>query len=274
MRIVHFSDIHFGRPTKSWKAYFDKRLLGILNYFVKRRQRLNEQYIDRAVKVIPELEPDVIICTGDVSCVGSPEEFQVARQKLAPLVENRDIDFIYIPGNHDAYVKSRPCKEELEKTFSYLNQHQRPLRDLPLVVNTPAAELFLINEVQPVPLWSSSGTIAQKDIELFQQWVKKESDKKRVLTGHYPLLKSDHQPLPWRRRLHNSANILAALKEGQLDVSLCGHIHTPFARQENSGTMEICAGSLSVNGFINILDITPGQTSIRQQWYNMPNIVK
>ena len=274
MRIVHFSDIHFGRTTKAWSAYFDKRLLGILNYLVKRRHSLYEQYVDRAIEIIPELKPDLVICTGDVTCIGSREEFTTAREKLAPLVEDQTFDFIYIPGNHDAYVKSRSCKEQLEKTFSYLNQQKRDLSDLPLVVDTAAVEIFLANEARQVPLWSSAGSISQKDIEYFQKWINRDTNKKMVFTGHYPLLKSNHKPLPRRRRLHNSGSLLTALKKGQLDVAICGHIHTPFVREEDSGTMEICAGSLSVNGSINILDITPGQNHIRQQWYNMPNIVK
>ena len=71
-RIAHLSDLHCGGP------YFEANLL------------------ERAISEVNEFEPDVVICSGDLTTFGFKHEYQVARSYL----ERIDCDsFVVVPGN-------------------------------------------------------------------------------------------------------------------------------------------------------------------------------
>ena len=74
-RIAHLSDLHCGGP------YFEANLL------------------ERAISEVNEFQPDIVICSGDLTTFGFKHEYQVARSYL----ERIDCDsFVVIPGNHDS----------------------------------------------------------------------------------------------------------------------------------------------------------------------------
>jgi|GEM_PF-107027 protein-tyrosine-phosphatase/predicted phosphodiesterase len=73
MRIVHISDVHFG-------------------------YELRRDMVKKAVKQINELEPDLVILTGDIGLWGIHQEFRDAYETLSDL----KADLMAIPGNHDA----------------------------------------------------------------------------------------------------------------------------------------------------------------------------
>ena len=73
--IAHLSDLHCGSP------YFVANLL------------------DRAIMEINSIEPDVVVCSGDLTTFGYRQEYAQARSYLDRL----DCpDVITIPGNHDS----------------------------------------------------------------------------------------------------------------------------------------------------------------------------
>ena len=74
-RIAHLSDLHCG------EQYFEPSLL------------------DRAIGEINELEPDIVICSGDLTTLGFKHEYQLARQYLDK-IECESL--VVIPGNHDS----------------------------------------------------------------------------------------------------------------------------------------------------------------------------
>ena len=55
-RIAHLSDLHCG------EQYFEPTLL------------------ERAIAEINDLEPDIVICSGDLTTLGFKHEYQLARQ--------------------------------------------------------------------------------------------------------------------------------------------------------------------------------------------------
>src|SRR5205807_7776557 len=73
--IAHLSDLHCGSP------YFVANLL------------------ERAIGEINEMQPDVVVCSGDLTTFGYKQEYAQARSYLDRL----DCpDVITIPGNHDS----------------------------------------------------------------------------------------------------------------------------------------------------------------------------
>ena len=117
MRIVHFSDIHIGCWPRSPKAFLDKRILGALNHALRRRQRFRADRLERALIRVRRLSPDWIFCTGDITTIGTPEEFAAACEALKPFIDTVGGRFVYIPGNHDAYVRDAACRAALAEAF-------------------------------------------------------------------------------------------------------------------------------------------------------------
>ena len=74
-RIAHLSDLHCGGP------YFEVNLL------------------ERAISEINELQPDIVVCSGDLTTYGFKHEYQLARQYLDLIHCD---SFVVVPGNHDA----------------------------------------------------------------------------------------------------------------------------------------------------------------------------
>ena len=70
-RIVHLSDVHFGR--------------------------VDEQTVERAIESINGLEPDVVVLSGDLTQRARKQEFIAAKQFLDALPKPQ----IVVPGNHD-----------------------------------------------------------------------------------------------------------------------------------------------------------------------------
>ena len=268
MRIVHVSDLHFGAWTRDWTALLDKRLAGLLNFFLRRRPRLHYEYLQRAAYRIRALKPDWVVVTGDLTCIGSPEEFNGITSLLAPLVASSGSKFIYVPGNHDCYVRNRACAQALRETFHHLNQNRWELADLPQVVEDRGLRFFVVNECLPTAPWASSGAMVRDQMDQLLRWFRepRQDGEKRILVGHFPLRKADGRPLEWRRRLHGAESLQAALAAGQIDLALCGHDHEPFVRGEANHAVEICAGALTVWGRINVIDYSPLSSRFSQSW--------
>ena len=74
-RIAQFSDLHCG------ETYFEASLL------------------ERAIGEINEFEPDVVVCSGDLTTFGFRHEYLTAREYL----DRIDCDaVVVVPGNHDS----------------------------------------------------------------------------------------------------------------------------------------------------------------------------
>ncbi len=73
MEIVHISDVHFGFEHLKDKA-------------------------EKAIRQINELEPEIVVLTGDIGLWGIHHEFREAYEVLSDL----NADLFAIPGNHDA----------------------------------------------------------------------------------------------------------------------------------------------------------------------------
>ena len=273
MRIVHFSDIHLGCWTRDVSALIDKRLLGQLNYFLRRRPVLRYELIERAAHRIRALSPDWIVCTGDITCVGSPEEFGRALQQLSILTDSAPHTFLFVPGNHDAYVRNTACRDSLEDAFARLNGGTCGLRGEPREVEAGRLRFLLANEAEPVSCILSSGglSIEGRDALRHRLEAPRMEGEKRILVGHFPLRDALGRRLGRRRRLRDADWLYQCFEAAQFDVSLCGHVHTPFVRWESSGCVEICAGSLTAHGIFSVLDYSPMTGRFSQFWEDVSN---
>jgi 3',5'-cyclic AMP phosphodiesterase CpdA len=266
MRIVHLSDIHVGRLPRSPRALFDKRVLGAANYLLRRARHFHLEYLRRACEEIGRLKPELVVCTGDITCIGSPEEHEAACALLEPLCSDGGQRFLFLPGNHDAYVGAADCRAALARSFQRLNGGRWGLDDLPLEWQVSGLRLLLLNGARPVSCLLSSGALSATTLDWLARRLAlpREDGECRVAVCHFPLLGATGKALPRRRRMKGAERVWQHLHEGQLDLVLSGHIHAPFARWDAAGRGEVCAGSLTLGGCFSVLDWTPGTRRFRQ----------
>lgn len=262
-RIIHFSDIHFGRPDFSLRALFDKRLLGNLNYLARRRGKLDEGCVDALLARCRELSPDLVVCSGDITCVGTPKEFAVGIEKLTPFRDLAGSAFCYVPGNHDAYVRDRSCQEALREACARLNPGLAdPHAEFAILEDLPGCAAAMMNQARPVGCLLSSGRISEGAGCQAAAWLERISragtGQPRILIGHFPLRHADGSPLAWRRRLRGAAWLAGMIDADRLDLYLCGHIHTPYVRISAHGGVECCAGSLTQSRQFAVIEIDAG----------------
>ncbi len=258
MRIIHFSDPHVSAFPDSFRALFDKRILGTANYFLRRRFLHDETMLSKAVEFILTDPPDAVVCAGDITSTGSPREFRTALKILAPLLELPATKFLYVPGNHDAYVADKRCAAALEESFAKLNGNGLALPDLPVKVPVGECDFALINEGCPTNPFLSTGVARKEDAEKIAEFAENKNGRPLILLGHLPLR---YKSSLWGKR-HDlrgpGREILEQLLDkGKIDLSLCGHKHINRRNVDESGRGEIGAGAITRTGDINIIDYSP-----------------
>ncbi len=271
MRIVHFSDIHAGGWLQDFRGYFDKRLLGAFNYLLRRKHHHDWNLVEAAISKIKSLAPDIVICTGDFTSISEPAEFLRAKNALMPLIDDTSFEFLYVPGNHDYYVKKASCVSALYETFHIVNRGKFSLDDLPVCVDLNGISFVLLNEAVPVNLFKSTGVVDMKSKDWLTSRFNDEAvnDNMFILVAHFPIFDKFGNPLSFRRRCENNEILQSALREKKIDISLCGHIHSHFSRWEDCGSVEFCAGSLTFTGILNLVDIDDSKRLISQKWIDV-----
>ncbi|OGV55703.1 MAG: hypothetical protein A2017_03215 [Lentisphaerae bacterium GWF2_44_16] len=252
MKIIHFSDAHAGGPAEDWLAYLDKRWVGVFNFNFRRKFQHDLSMLEKTVTYVLDVKPDLAVCTGDITSTGQPGEFEKALKILAPLRDSQ-IPFIFIPGNHDCYVRHPKCVNAMKSAVRYLNRNRIDFDALPSVIKIGQIEFIIVNESFPTNLLSSCGYLRKNSADFIKRICSSNKTCPRVLIGHYPLFE-DHPLLRIRHRLWGQKDVLNLLKDGKIDLSLCGHVHFPNSRINERGRGEICAGSVTRNASIAIID--------------------
>ena len=255
MKIIHFSDPHAGGAAEDWMAYLDKRWVGVFNYRFRRRFRHDLALLEKAVDYILSVRPDVAVCTGDLTSTGQAGEFARTLKILEPLVKS-DIPLIYLPGNHDCYVKRPKCVAAMKEAVSYLNGEEYEFDSLPRIRTVGGVDFLMLNTSRPSNLLCSWGFVSREDDQWVQRVCSGEKLQPRILVTHYPMFE-DHPILRTRHRLFGQQNILKLMQKREIDLALCGHVHKPYCRVDESGRGENCAGSVTRNGVISCVEYIP-----------------
>jgi Icc protein len=182
--IAHISDLHCGG------VHFVPNLL------------------DRAIDEVNDLNPDVVICTGDLTTFGFRQEYQQAREYLDRLECDA---FVVIPGNHDSRNVGYVHFEEL---FGDRNSVLRK------------------NDVTIVAVDSTEPDLDHGQIGRGRYtWIEEQFEgpaKLKVFVMHHHLL-----PVPGTGRerniVYDAGDAIECLQRSGVDLVLCGHKHVPYA---------------------------------------------
>jgi Icc-related predicted phosphoesterase len=152
----------------------------------------------------------------------------------------------YVPGNHDYYVNDPICCDALEKSFYYLNRERYKLGDLPASLEFKCLDFCFVNVCKFANLFDSASVMSRKNRDFIIDWARHKSGKPKVLVEHYPLIE-EHPFIRCRHKLWGEKEVLNILRKGDIDLSLCGHVHWPTARIDERGRGEIIIGSATAN---------------------------
>lgn len=265
-RILHFSDVHAGLVDFHAGYLLDKRFFGRLNQFCRRQMSLSLDNIGRLAELHRARHIDFTICTGDLTSIGSPGEFDHAIGLLEPILEAAGDAFLFVPGNHDAYVRQNA--DALRQAFRRLNPAcPAALDGLPAVVDCGVAEIVAANAARPCRIWQSTGQMTPDAWQRLDYILSRprRPAKARLLACHFPLIGHDARPLSWRTKLiEGDRHLMEAIASRRLDAMLTGHVHYPFIHPLGAaGCLAVGAGSLTIRNSCAIvsIDTVSGKTT-------------
>jgi len=181
MKMVHISDLHFGEELKKEK-------------------------VEKAIKQINEIEPDVVILTGDLTCWGIHSEMRDAYETLSELKP----DVIAIPGNHDARnIGIKYFEFYFGKTKKYFKMDD-----------------FVIIAADSTQPDLDEGFIGHEQREWIERKIGK--DKTNILAIHHHII-----PIPETGRERNvlidTGEMIELLIRRGVALVLAGHRHMPYS---------------------------------------------
>lgn len=221
--IVHLSDPHFGGVA--------------------------DPALTAAVEtLVPDLEPRLIVLSGDLTQRSRHGEYQAASAFVREL--GRSAPVFVIPGNHDVQWWWRPLipwapDAKYRKYSQYFGAVLAPTLNLPEAVVASALTSHGI-------AWGSltlrlrdlavKGHLPRKEIERVQQVFRAaRPEQARVLVVHHNVLRGD---LSQRMGLARWRQAQRRIVASGADVVLCGHDHQELAEVLEGKVAVSCAGTL------------------------------
>ncbi len=226
-RILHVSDLHFGKPA------------------------VPEQ-IEAIEVLIHSAKFDVVAISGDVSQRALSGEMQRARAFIRDA--RRVSEVIVVPGNHDvrwwmAPLGVGPRKQMYETYRTYIDP------DLETVMRVPGVTIVGLNTAHGVAFhtltwnWrdvSIIGDLRESQIEYARrQFEASAPEDARVIVMHHNPMKGE---LSRRHGVVNTKRILGAFAKLGVDLVMCGHDHQEaihFVEHTKKGTVISTAGTVS-----------------------------
>ncbi|WP_026607527.1 metallophosphoesterase family protein [Methylocapsa acidiphila] len=185
-RIVHLSDPHIGpMPRPRGRELIGKRVTGYLNWKSGRRHAHDMGALAQIVADLKAHHPNHVAMTGDISNIGLPAEFQLARSWLETLGPAEDVSFV--PGNHDAYV--RGSMPDLARAFApWTTGDGAEGGQFPYLRVRGHVALIGLSSGAPTPFFIASGRLGREQLAAAETLLRQaaDADLVRVIMLHHP----------------------------------------------------------------------------------------
>lgn len=202
-RLLHLSDLHFGRERP--------------------------ELIAPLIALAHELHPDVTVISGDLTQRARAGQYRAAAALLRALPG----PVLAVPGNHDM-----PLWNPLARAFCPFRRWRRAVSpDLEPMAETGDLRVVGLNTADP-RVWQR-GLIRPAALERATARLRgARAGQLRIVALHHPL---DQPPQSRKQPMAGAAGAALALAEAGADVILCGHLHqwaaAPYARREGGRLM-------------------------------------
>jgi 3',5'-cyclic AMP phosphodiesterase CpdA len=219
--LAHLSDPHLPPlPAARLRDLAGKRAFGYLNWTRNRHRFHRRDVLDALVSDMQAQRPDHIAITGDLVNLALEAEFAPARAWLESVGAPDRVSVI--PGNHDAYVRVTQHRF-LEAWGKYLDGGDALVDGVafPSVRRRGPLALISVSSAVPTPPLMATGRLGRTQLDALERILAGLSAAQfRILLIHHPL-RSDSR----NKRLTDSSDLLALLKQYGVELILHGHDH-------------------------------------------------
>ena len=194
LNLLHISDIHFGPPYHS-------------------------EVGEALLRFAEEIEPDVIVASGDFTQRAKEEQFREARVFLDRLPE---VPLVVTPGNHD--VPLYRVAERLFDPYRHYNTYISP--ELDSVTRVPGAVIVALNSTAPHRA-ITNGRIHAWQLDFARRAFEDvPDDVQRIVVAHHHFAPPpDFEGATAMPRAKRALDAFTAMK---VDVVLGGHLHRAY----------------------------------------------
>ena len=219
--LAHLSDPHLPPlPPARLRDLTGKRAFGYLNWTRNRHKYHRRDVLDALISDLQAQMPDHIAITGDLVNLALEAEFAPSRAWLESVGTPDRVTVI--PGNHDAYV--RITQHRFTQAWGgYLDGDAAPGGvTFPSLRRRGPLALISVSSAVPTPPLMATGRLGSAQLHELERMLAGLCAEQafRVLLIHHPL-RSDSRI----KRLTNSSELLALLKQHGVDLILHGHDH-------------------------------------------------
>jgi len=230
--LAHFSDPHLTSPDGVGVTdLMSKRLLGYLSWRRRRRHEHRPEVLDALIADIDSMKPDHVAITGDLTHLGTRQEFAQAADWLPRVGSPQHVTLV--PGNHDAYLA-----EPWEGTFSLWAPYMRsdgpaadrdkdPRSTFPSLRVRGDVALIGVSSAAPSPPLLATGRIGPSQLEALSHLLHQTGS-----AGLFRILLLHHPPVPgsirWRKRLTDAAALASVVSRQGVELILHGHAHRSY----------------------------------------------
>jgi 3',5'-cyclic AMP phosphodiesterase CpdA len=220
--LAHLSDPHVGPlPRPRRRELIGKRVTGYLNW-TRSRSRIHDMAVlDEIVTDMRLHHPNHVAVTGDVSNIGLPAEFKLARKWLETLGAPEDVSFV--PGNHDAYVR-RSLPDLISILAPWTTGETASGEDFPYLRIRGEVALIGLSSGVPTPLFIASGYLGRSQLhaaELFLMEAGRRGLVRVVMLHHPPQSTASRLG----RGLVDANGFAALIRRAGAELIIHGHNH-------------------------------------------------
>ena len=194
LTLLHISDLHFGPPFL-------------------------EEAAEAVARFAPEVDPDAIIVSGDLTQRAKPDQFRDARRFIQRLP---DVPSLVVPGNHD--VPLYRVWERLTRPHEAYLENSGATREA--VLRLPGAIIVGLDSTSPRRTLTRGRITKGQVAWAMEQFESADPDDVRIVVAHHHLV---HAPDALSdRSMMGGKHAARRFIEGGVDLALGGHLHRAF----------------------------------------------
>jgi 3',5'-cyclic AMP phosphodiesterase CpdA len=200
VRIVHVSDLHFGRHDPS--------------------------IAETLLEDIKKQAPDVVVVSGDFTQVGSRREFKLAREFLGRL----DCPIFAVPGNHDV-----PAIDIFTRLLNPYGRYREFIANElePTMIIGPVILLGIKTSRRMQLAWNwANGSISPEQLDSLAERVNNAPrDLIPIVVAHHPLMQPELPIGKPMQLVKRSDDALTKFAELGVRLVMSGHFHRSYRRE-------------------------------------------
>jgi 3',5'-cyclic AMP phosphodiesterase CpdA len=207
--------------------------------------------MQRAIGEINDLQPDLVICSGDLTTFGFKQEYLQAREYLDGLDCRR---LVVIPGNHDS------------RNVGYMH-FEALFGERQQVMHVDGVTVVAVDSSEPD---LDHGQIGRGRYSWIEEQFSAPADF-RIFVLHHHLL-----PVPGTGRerniVYDAGDVIECLQRSGVDLVLSGHKHVPYAWKleemfvVNTGTVSSLRLRGNTRPCYNVVEVTGNHVDVWRKY--------